>query len=133
MDLRWIAFFVTFTNNNDGTERSTSPGYSAAGEYTFNVILDDGYGAWTNQQIYLNVGDQDPEETLQFNFRSQSAPVALWNTINIVPPATLTHAQILNTKNAPSPVTHKYSKSELLPHRYRDLRQVIIPVFSLTW
>jgi chitodextrinase/pimeloyl-ACP methyl ester carboxylesterase len=91
--------FGQFVNNNDGTGRLVfRPGYSASGEYNVSIIVNDGYGAWTSRSLLLTVNDKDAEETVQFNFRSQSAAVPLWNNVNIVPP-TFSHGTIVNTRN----------------------------------
>jgi large repetitive protein len=91
--------FATFVNNNNGTGNiEFKPGYSSSGEYSIVIIVNDGLGAWISTTMKLTVNDKDPEETLQFNFRSQSASVPLWNNVNIVPPS-FSHGTIVNTKN----------------------------------
>lgn len=90
--------FATFTNNNNGSGTvAFKPGYSASGEYPVTVIVNDGYGAWTSRSMLLTVIEKDPDETLQFNFRSQSAAVPLWNSVNIAAPG-FSHGTISDTK-----------------------------------
>src|SRR6185436_9896083 len=63
--------FATFTNNNNGTGNiSFKTGYSSSGEYPITIFLNDGFGAWASRSLLLTVIDKDPEETLQFNFRT---------------------------------------------------------------
>jgi hypothetical protein len=97
--------FATFTNNNNGTGNiSFKTGYSSSGEYPITIFLNDGFGAWASRSLLLTVIDKDPEETLQFNFRTTAAPVALWNSVNIATP-TFSHGTILDTKTNVSSVT----------------------------
>jgi hypothetical protein len=91
--------FATFVNNNNGTGQiEFKPGYSSSGEYSIIIFVNDGLGAWISTTMKLTVNDKDPEETVQFNFRSQSASVPLWNNVNIVPPS-FSHGTIINSKN----------------------------------
>lgn len=97
--------FATFNNNNNGSGNiAFRPGYSAAGVYPVTIIVNDGFGAWSSSTMTLTVNEKDPEETLQFNFRSQSATVPLWNNVNIAS-STFTHGTITDTKTNISPVT----------------------------
>jgi hypothetical protein len=90
--------FATFVNNGDGSGRiDFKPGYSASGEYDVTIIVNDGLGAWTSRTLHLTVTDREPEETVQFNFRSQSAALLGWNNVNIAS-GTFTHGTIINTK-----------------------------------
>jgi large repetitive protein len=90
--------FATFTNNNNGSGNiSFKTSYSSAGQYPITIILNDGFGAWTSRSLTLTVIDKDPEETVQFDFRSTSTVVPLWNSVNIATP-TFSHGQILDTK-----------------------------------
>ncbi|MEO8582923.1 MAG: fibronectin type III domain-containing protein, partial [Flavitalea sp.] len=90
--------FGVFTNNNNGTGTLTfNPGYSASGVYPVTVILNDGYGAWTSRTFTLTVNEKDPDETLQFNFRTQSATVVGWNNVTVVNPG-FSHGTIYDTK-----------------------------------
>jgi hypothetical protein len=89
--------FATFTNNNNGSGQiDFKPEYSSSGEYEVTVIVNDGLGAWTSRTIKLTVADRSPEETVQFNFRAQSAAVLGWNNVNI-PSGTFSHGTITNT------------------------------------
>jgi pimeloyl-ACP methyl ester carboxylesterase len=90
--------FATFTNNNDGSGKiDFKPGYSSSGEYELTVTVDDGFGAWTANTIKVTVADREPEETVQFNFRSQSAAVLGWNSVTVAA-GNFTHGTIVNTK-----------------------------------
>ena len=90
--------FGEFTNNNDGSGHiNLKPGYSSSGKYEVTVFVNDGLGAWTSKTFVITVNDRDPEETVQFNFRSTSTPVAEWNSINLAPP-TFSHGTVLNVK-----------------------------------
>ncbi|MBL7699543.1 MAG: fibronectin type III domain-containing protein [Chitinophagaceae bacterium] len=97
--------FAIFTNNNNGSGNiAFKPGYSGAGAYPITIIVNDGFGAWSSRSLILTVNDRDPEETLQFDFRSVSAQVPGWNSINIASP-TFSHGQITDTKSNVSPVS----------------------------
>ena len=89
--------FGTFTNNNNGSGSvEFKPGYSNSGEYDIEVLVNDGLGAWSSRPMKLIVNNKEPEETVQFNFRSQSTPVLTWNSVNIAAP-TFSHGTITNT------------------------------------
>jgi len=76
--------FGTFVNNNNGSGLLTfKPGYAASGTYQVTITLNDGFGAWTSSIINLTVLDKEPNEMVQFDFRSTSTPLPTWNNVNV--------------------------------------------------
>ena len=96
--------FATFSKVGGTGTIIFKPDYSASGEYAISIIVNDGFGAWTSREMKLTVADKEPQETMQFNFRTASAPVLLWNSVNITPP-TFWHGAVTDTKTNVQNVT----------------------------
>lgn len=75
--------WATFVDNGNGQGTITlKPGYSAAGDYTMKVIVDDGFGAWTSQSFRITVNEKDPNESIQTSMMYYTGFVPLWNDID---------------------------------------------------
>jgi hypothetical protein len=107
--------FATFTNNNDGTGvLKFNPDYSASGTYQVTITLNDGLGAWTTSIVNLTVVDKEPNETVQFDFRSTSSPVTGWNNVNVVSPG-FSHSVVSDIKGNVSSIALSLVKGSVSP------------------
>ena len=107
--------FGSFVNNNDGTGVLTfKPGYAASGTYQVVITLNDGFGAWTSRTVNLTVLDKQPNETVQFDFRSTSTPVVNWNNVNVVSPS-FSHSTIYDIKGNVSSMALSLIKGSVSP------------------
>ena len=76
--------WATFTNNGNGSgSLKFKPSYAHSGLYQMTVVVDDGFGAWTERTFNIVVNEADPNESIQINMRYFTGNVPLWNDVNI--------------------------------------------------
>ena len=74
--------FVGFSHNGLGTGTlHLTPGYATAGVYNVNVLIDDGFGAWTQRSFTLTVNDKDPNEKILVSVKYNTTAPAPWNNM----------------------------------------------------